>query len=973
LNGPVYTIAYNEQNGTIYFGGRFTATGDGSFGVSNNTQPINIKNATVICGGDLDGPSNTWLLQDNMPGFWRVAFNTSLSPTAISIRNTNYQGRGTKSFRLVSSPDQSVLTLVYANATTGEITNCSNICTLDPNNQVFQIYYFNQPVNLTGFEIDILEWYGEGGGLHGIQLFQTGKSFHLMHVEHESIFSQLPNNYACYDSFEIIRYRSVKTVGNWTSRLLSGIWEYVMMTTIPSSQLTSSTAELTLIPYIPESGYYNVTLFTPSCLPIGCSSTTSIDVKLIVMPNVSITFTITENYTEEYHEDAIYSGFVVATSAAFQPRVEITVSKTAKPPADGGDAVIYVDRVLFKPTNISNNSLSGLLQYTPASSGVQASWYGLHGKLAPGANVSDIAVISSSEIIIGGKFENETFSNIVQYDGSSFTSLPSGGLNGQVNVVLQVGNDLMVGGLFNSTASNDATGFNNLAIYNIEKRSWRAAGEGVNGEVTRLAPVNEFNSSRVHVVGRFNTLISQQAVAQNATFGNVTFGHAVWDDSIENWVSTVFVEGLVGDVVPYSLPNNQTVISFWGGNIISALSFEAFSGILITSSGISPLPIYPQSNASEVIINAACTDPTQTYQIIGGKFQFDNLNNIGILKNNAWNAVSVGNVIEVRALTVYDNILYVGSSVNSSKDQAFAVFTLSDFKTVNTLPLSASDNQIRVNSIKNRGGTDNIVVAGKFDQAGSLYCESVCLWISGNQRWSPLSNNNVSGEILSIDFIGTDQNQNILMAAGNLTFGKTLVYLAQYDFTKSVWQEMASPGNGSNQLPGPATVVLNDFKKNGQFFVAGYGRSDNAVYLRKWDGNKFRDISQGLLKNSIISQLSLVPAESQHGSSDILDASWLLLIAGDLALTSYGNVSAALYDGSTLYPYLISAGGGTLGKIFSIFAPISPGFLNGKNFLPVPLVILISVSISLAFIFILVAAGMSFMYFKRRRVSKSRS
>jgi hypothetical protein len=47
FNGPVYTIAYNEPNNTIYFGGQFDATGDGTFGDITNIQPINIQNATV--------------------------------------------------------------------------------------------------------------------------------------------------------------------------------------------------------------------------------------------------------------------------------------------------------------------------------------------------------------------------------------------------------------------------------------------------------------------------------------------------------------------------------------------------------------------------------------------------------------------------------------------------------------------------------------------------------------------------------------------------------------------------------------------------------------------------------------------------------------------------------------------------------------------------------------------------------------
>ncbi|CAG8772345.1 30441_t:CDS:1, partial [Racocetra persica] len=47
FNGPVYTITYNTQNKTVYFGGQFDATSDGNFGtIPNNTQPIGLQNTT---------------------------------------------------------------------------------------------------------------------------------------------------------------------------------------------------------------------------------------------------------------------------------------------------------------------------------------------------------------------------------------------------------------------------------------------------------------------------------------------------------------------------------------------------------------------------------------------------------------------------------------------------------------------------------------------------------------------------------------------------------------------------------------------------------------------------------------------------------------------------------------------------------------------------------------------------------------
>jgi hypothetical protein len=68
----------------------------------------------------------------------------------------------------------SVVTLSYIDPINGLI-ECSNSCPLSPDNENFQMFTFINRPELVGIQIDILEWYGAGGGLHGIQLFQSGK------------------------------------------------------------------------------------------------------------------------------------------------------------------------------------------------------------------------------------------------------------------------------------------------------------------------------------------------------------------------------------------------------------------------------------------------------------------------------------------------------------------------------------------------------------------------------------------------------------------------------------------------------------------------------------------------------------------------------------------------------------------------------------------------------------------------------
>ncbi|RIA96482.1 cortical protein marker for cell polarity-domain-containing protein [Glomus cerebriforme] len=966
FNGPVYTIAYNEPNNTIYFGGQFDATGDGEFGEISNTQPINIQNAVItggnsvdrvgfgdpnviICSADPDGPGTTWLMRDNIPGFWRAEFSVKVTPSLIGIKNTNVEGRGTKAFRLIATADMSVITLSYMDPING-FTECSNSCPLSPDNVDFQMFtVINQP-ELIGIQIDILEWYGAGGGLHSIQLFQPDV---IVRAANDFIPSCSVNQFQ----------PKVIVEGNWTPVLISGIWKNVLQT----SEL--ATAKAILQPYIPQAGYYSVSMITPSCIPFDCSKTTSVDVTINAAPGQTFgPVTISQNNpTLNDKTDILFNVFITATTTFFQPTVEIKVSATVIAPAG---AIITVDSIKFEKM-YSSTPLRGLFQYWPPSnSNAQPAWNGFNGILAPLSTVHKIKVLSQSSIAIGGNFNNVTFFNIVEYDGTSFKPFPKGGLNGRVNTLEKVEDNLLVGGLFNNNVLESATiGLNNIAKLSLTERQWFPVSGGVNGEVERITLLNNQGTQQVHVAGKFNTVITPQANAEGIIFGNVTFGYAIWDDKYSNWATSGFVDGNIGDIV---VSEGQAPLTFYAGRILSAQSTTAFGVSLLTSSGISALPFYPQAlngNIPETIINTGSLSNGNV--IIGGKFVLDNnITNVAIMRDGLWD--NLGNDIvveEVKFLLVINESLYIGSASTVADNNTFNPFVIYDLnkRIVNASPqLIADDNNARVNIIISHTGTSDILVGGKFDKAGSLGCKTICAWDSNFKQWKTLGvTNNLSGEIFSMDLIG--KKRDSLIAAGNLTLNGTPAYLLKYDFGKSSWEDVRGTGDG--KLPGPAAVVSDDFTIDGQFFVSGYAE-DGSVYLYKWIGNKFMNIGQNLLPGSRIEALSLLPSNSEHESVDYLDADWLLLVSGSLKLDSIGDISAALYDGKNMYPYLLSSQtSGIPGSILGIFTNISPDSLLKKH-LPIPVVIAISTVIALSFVFLIFASGMSYRYFKRKRQAK---
>jgi hypothetical protein len=192
FNGAVHSIT-KAPNGNIVFGGDFDGVGNISAPAVRDLQVIPVGSATVTAGpNSLDGgfnnprniickiasqqgPGNTWLLADNTPGTWTANFDFGFIPTKLRLYNTNQDGRGTKTFRFTAIPDNGILNLTYTDPTSGQQRYCDARCPLPQNNQTEQDFHFvASGVGMKGYKIDISEWYGRGGGLDGIELFQDG-------------------------------------------------------------------------------------------------------------------------------------------------------------------------------------------------------------------------------------------------------------------------------------------------------------------------------------------------------------------------------------------------------------------------------------------------------------------------------------------------------------------------------------------------------------------------------------------------------------------------------------------------------------------------------------------------------------------------------------------------------------------------------------------------------------------------------
>lgn len=191
FNGPVNAIKA-LPNGHIVYGGSFTGIGNGSVAKPKtpDAQTVNVgaanissyPNTTTHAG--LDNPKNIicrtdassgsdWLLADNTPGFWDASFGFAFTPTKLRLFNAQTPGYGTRTWRYTFYPNSGIANFSYYD-NNGGLQHCDSQCPL-VNNNTYQDFYFVNPIEMYGIRIDISAWYGNGGGLGGIELFQDRK------------------------------------------------------------------------------------------------------------------------------------------------------------------------------------------------------------------------------------------------------------------------------------------------------------------------------------------------------------------------------------------------------------------------------------------------------------------------------------------------------------------------------------------------------------------------------------------------------------------------------------------------------------------------------------------------------------------------------------------------------------------------------------------------------------------------------
>ena len=937
FNGQVNTIT-KAPSGHIVFGGSFSGLGNTSTPTVKNGQVINLSTANISAGSSTttagysnpsnivcsqngtDGSSTTWLLADGEAGYWEANMSFGFEPTMLRLWNTNEEGRGTKTFRLTALPLDGIMNLTYTDPATGDDAYCTSTCPLEHNStNPYQDFTFVNTVGMNAFRIDISDWYGSGGGLDGIELFE------------DDIYAYADNNFNEPSCAGEQFASTATTTGSWTVTPSGSSDSEYLTATVDSSN--SSSLAVVFEPDIQQAGNYTVTFYTPGCEQTNsCSSRGIVNVTGVYEStgtNADQPQSTTLYQTNDYEKyDTIYMGYVDAASSSFRPSVTLT------PAADSPDGMqVVASRVRFQLIN-STDGLNGMFEYNPNEAVVDTDFSEsainrAGTDLKSGAVVNSLLTIGDT-IYAAGDFSDDVFENIMAFSNNQTRSLPNSGLNAPVADMYSYDDVLYIGGNFTNTSTPNITGLNNVAAYSPSNNSWIALGQGLNGPVTYVVPVKiNVTSGTPETTISFSGSFTQIAATGSDAAIDVD-GFAIWVPSQRNWLQNVkgTHEAYSGQVTAYSnLPNSSSILL--AGTLVS--QGIAVSGAVSLSGSSSPsleeLPIEIESSQEQqsTLTKRSLSSAPSVSGAVTGLFHNSNGLNITVLAGHfsavATNGSTINNILflngsnsekvtgfatgadtnsTVYSLAVSDDTLFVGGTitgnVSGTSVNGLILYNLKTADYVATQPPALGSGEVIVNAITTQEGTSNVFMGGNFTSAGSLGCPSVCVFDTSTGEWAR-PGIGLSGTVTSLVWA----SKTSLIAAGNLSINGNETAVATYDTSKKVW----SSSIGLSAVPGPVTAMTPATSDASKIWITGTA-TNGSVYLVNIDGSTIRSVGDVFGSATDIRGLQILSTSKSHSSTDFLDDNQVLLLTGLLELPTFGNASAALFNGTTMEPFVLS-------------------------------------------------------------------
>ncbi|KFA46389.1 hypothetical protein S40293_08566 [Stachybotrys chartarum IBT 40293] len=997
FNGPVKAIT-KAANGHIIFGGTFTGLGNATAPSEPDSQSVNLSSANItaensasqggfgdprniVCTNGTDVSGQAWLLQDDSPGAWQANFGYRFEPTKLRLRNVRQDGRGTRTFRYIAFPSNGIMNFTYIDPASGQNSSCTSECPLSNDSTVdFQDFHFVNRVPMNGFRVAISDWYGSGAGLAGIEVFQDN----ILSYAVESF-----NEPSCRG----IDFPSTATAtGPWReSPSLQSSSGYLSAEL--TGDITGEAASVIFYPNIRESGFYSVDMYTPGCIADdSCSTRGQVNVSGVMSTSdANGRFTTSLYQTNNFDKyDQIYFGFIDQASDSFRPSV--TLSALAG--QDMNTLTLVAERVGFTLIN-STGGLNGLFDFDPeqaviTNAMIQNSTINQLGSSFDRNSGVTTLVTAGDVTYIGGNFTSDSHVNIVAIGNNAEVQNVDGGLNGQVLDLYAEGNNLYAGGEFSNTLNGDVEGLNSVGVYDAESNRWSALGAGVDGAVDHVVPF------RINITGDDpETVIAfSGSFSECRGFGDFEAipvdGFAIWVPSERNWLQNLDrpVPSYSG-VLTASLLDVPGTDALYAGSVSSAqlsvrgaasLSSDGLDRFPITiqaaqsqSSNLTRRDILDNTDISGVMTGVFYDADDRDLTILAGRFQVQasggsTINSLVIIDGDDDDSVSgPGSEISAESTIVTvalrDNILYAGGRISGEIDgnDVTGIFAYDiDAGSFSDQPPSISGARETVSAITVRPDSAEIFVAGSFEQAGALDCPGICMYDAESSQWER-PGNNLAGNITSLLWASNDR----LIAGGNIVGnGTDGRYLVIYDAEEQTWTSFPS----SEALPGPVDALTPASTEENEIWVAGTRLDNDEVYLMKYDGQEWLTAESDLSSDTIIHSLQVFTVTERHGETDILGSRQVLMLTGEIVIPDFGVAAAAIYNGTTYEPYILTTNSGSgPGSIARIFTQRNDFFTDQGGNMRVAFVILIGLAIALGLILLLVLAGIVLDRIRKRR------
>lgn len=331
-----------------------------------------------------------------------------------------------------------------------------------------------------------------------------------------------------------------------------------------------------------------------------------------------------------------------------------------------------------------------------------------------------------------------------------------------------------------------------------------------------------------------------------------------------------------------------------------------------------------------------------SFSVLGGIFDVNNTRtNIAFVKDNqtfAFEETTWGDdtLIEYLYVDSENDYLFIGTNGSvealTANVTGLVLLRLSNesFSSIQPADLSSNLGGIEVNAMALHDDDGKLLVGGRFDNAGSLGCEAVCIYDISNTRWESPSSVGIGGTVTDAKFFDSDT----VLLSGNLTVNNSNLNFAIFDFSSGQFTSPPSQFadiNVSNDYV-RRFIINEQTSKKLESRMTAYGEG----FIKAYNGSLWSDISDGIDINDgtlfTDMKLLLLTSKNKSRSENYFDNDKILLVSGLFNLTNYGPVNAAFFDGQQWTPYVYTLiRGDKVGTIQLLLVEDTYSFRSSKD------------------------------------------